>query len=600
MFGDFEIREMPLSLSSVREKVGKFLLSQDLRMESLDRYFGIFDSADRLVGGGGIEGNVIKCIALSEATRNESLTNPLVSRIRESAITDGHPEVFLFTKPKNRKIFESLAFHTIGESEKAILLESDPRGVTSYCQTLRKTRDSLPHTDKQKNGVIVMNCNPMTSGHLFLIETAATQVDRLFIIPVMEGKPEYDYIERKEMIEKGVDHLSNVSVVSGSPYSVSQATFPTYFLKDLSDASRTHIELDLDIFARHIAPALDVSVRFIGSEPTDALTREYNAMMHQMLPARGIEVIEISRLEKDGCPVSASRVRRLTQSMQAGAAIQLLPPTSIPYILSHMASICLREELDLTPKPGLVDLNDTGAHTDMDHSLMNRSITSLQPWFREICEIASRYPSHEETSLAASGIKEAGIAAENAMLKTTNGINTHRGALFSIGITLAATMRLHKRTCPIGEESLQKEIQELALFFPGGEKTNGAQAKTKFGIKGAAETAKEGYRQLYSDWLPFWRQVKSDADGKLKLLLRIMTTLDDTNIYYRGGIQGSLFVKETAERILRDFSLSALQRANVEFIGLNLSPGGAADMLALTLLTHSLIPQMDNSYRNNK
>ena len=188
MFGDFEIRELPLSLTATKKKVESFLLSQGLRMENLDRYFGIFDMNDTLVGGGGLQGNVVKCIALSESTRNESLTNPLMSRIREAAMADGHYDLFLFTKPENQRIFESLAFHTVGKADKALLLESNPRGISGYC---KKLSGILPQSKESRNGVIVMNCNPLTKGHLFLIEAAAKQVDFLFIIPVMEGDSEY-------------------------------------------------------------------------------------------------------------------------------------------------------------------------------------------------------------------------------------------------------------------------------------------------------------------------------------------------------------------------------------------------------------------------
>ncbi len=185
MFGDFEIRELPLSLTATKRKVESFLLSQGLRMENLDRYFGIFDMNDNLVGGGGLQENVVKCIALSESTRNESLTNPLsASRIREAAMADGHYDLLLFTKPENQRIFESLAFHTVGKADKALLLESNPE---RHIRILQKLSGILPQSKESRNGVIVMNCNPLTKGHLFLIEAAAKQVDFLFIIPVMEG-----------------------------------------------------------------------------------------------------------------------------------------------------------------------------------------------------------------------------------------------------------------------------------------------------------------------------------------------------------------------------------------------------------------------------
>lgn len=138
MFGPLTINELPLSLSFTRRKVENFLISQGLRPEPLDRYFGISDPDGNLIGGGGLQGNVVKCIALSEATRGESVSNSLVSRIAEAAREEGHDFLFIFTKPENEGIFGSLAFRTVGRAAKAILMENNPRGISSYTDRLRK------------------------------------------------------------------------------------------------------------------------------------------------------------------------------------------------------------------------------------------------------------------------------------------------------------------------------------------------------------------------------------------------------------------------------------------------------------------------------
>lgn len=595
MFGDFEIRELPLSLTSTRKKVESFLLSQDLRMENLDRYFGIFDINDNLVGGGGLQGNVVKCIALSESTRNESLTNPLISRIREAAMTDGHQETFLFTKPENRQIFESLAFHTVGTAEKAILLESDPRGISRYCRILS---NECPKAEKTRNGVIVMNCNPLTKGHLFLIESASSMTDRLFIIPVMGGEQEYSYEERTAMMKAATRHLDNVTICPGSHYSVSQATFPTYFLKDLNDAAKTHIELDIDIFSRHIAPALKASVRFIGTEPTDRLTREYNAAMKRMLPERGVEIVEIERACADGNPISASIVRHHTHTGAAAKAIALVPDTSVPFVLAHCACDSLKKELELTPKPGLVDLNDCGAHKDMDFATMSRSIEALKPHFVRMASLgtAESLPEHKD-------VAEAGLLAEAAMLKATGGVNTHKGALFCMGITLIAAAHAYTAEKSISATALRRNIAALASGFTGEKDSHGGEARRKYGLKGAAELAQDAYSDLFSDWLPFFRKVKEREEGTLLTLLRIMSTLDDTNLYHRGGKEGADFARQTAISLLDTFSIEGMRQANSEFVARNLSPGGSADMLALTIFTDSLLTEEDSSYltkSNNK
>ena len=150
----------------------------------------------------------------------------------------------------------------------------------------------------------------------------------------------------------------------------------------MSDATDTHIQLDLDVFLSHIAPALGVSVRFVGTEPKDPLTARYNQLMKRILPERGVQLVEIERINSNGVPVSASNFRRLLAEGNFAAAVDLLPPTSIPVMAPVIAVRALEEELLTTPKPGLVDCEDSGAHDDMDYPLMQKSIKSLGCFFK--------------------------------------------------------------------------------------------------------------------------------------------------------------------------------------------------------------------------
>lgn len=580
MTGDYEIREVPLSLRSSREMVGRFLLSQGLRPEEMSRYFGIFDSHDEMVGGGGLQGDIVKEIALSPALRGEALTNALISRIQQAAYEDGITSLKIFTKPENRRLFESLGYHFVGESAKAVMLETDARGISGYCARLRKL--SAPH-DGKRCGVIVMNCNPLTIGHRYLIEKAAGMVDHLWIIPVEEDKSEYPSASRRDMMRRVAQTLPNVEVGEGSQYVISRATFPSYFIKDLNEGTEAQMELDADIFSRHIAPALNATVRFVGTEPLDPLTCAYNKTLKEKLQPRGIEVVEIERLTKEGVAVSATAVRKLTASRHAGEALRLTSEEATPQLLARCAANALTEELELTPKPGLIDCHDNGAHADMDFTTMTRSIGALTAGFERLAMLAmkSELPRHSE-------IAEAGIAAEKEMLAATGGVNTHRGALFSLGLMIMAAARLRHLGQAITPEGLHATIKELAAGFNGAETSHGAEMRKAYGLKGAADLAKEGYADLFSSWLPFWKTVVDKPEGKHLLLLKIMSALPDTNVYHRGGADGALLVKTTASELLTDFSVERMAKANSLFIERNLSPGGSADMLALTLLAHSL------------
>lgn len=443
-----------------------------------------------------------------------------------------------------------------------------------------------------------MNCNPFTLGHRYLIEQAAKQVERLFVMVVREDCSLFAYAERKAMVEQGVAHLENVTVIDGSEYAISQATFPTYFLKRLDDAADTQMLLDLDLFRRHIAPALGATVRFVGTEPTDRLTRRYNQLMHEVLA----DVREIVRLEKKGNAVSASRVRKAMEQGEMSTIRQLVPPTTLPYIIAHLATQALQAELDTTPKPGLVDKDNNGAHRDMDYTLMQRSIDTLHPYFVQLALLgfADTLPSH-------TSIRDIGIEAEKAMLSATNGVNTHKGALFSMGLAVVAAAHEERKIAANEEQilkernggedvlvSLQTTIKALAASFPDTSGTHGSKAKLlskgTTAIKGALDNAREGYEMLFAEWLPFYieRRKERDAHTLHKTLLRIMCDLDDTNVIYRTDLATAEEVKQEARALLDSFSKAALKDMDRHYTTRNISPGGAADMLSLTIFIGSI------------
>ena len=343
------ISEMPLSSPFFRKKVENFLGENGLRMEALDVYCAIEDEDGNILAGAGLSRDIIKCIAVASQARQEGLVAPLVSHLISLASARGILELKLFTKPENQAIFESLGFHVLASAPKAILMENG-RGLERYCAYLHG------FSKEGRCGIVVMNANPFTLGHQYLLEQAAQQVDTLYVIPVKEDLSQFPYTERLAMIRAACTYSEPTSchserseespvtvraseenyflcscsknqfssekiapgssswqkigfsqsvaknnflpskavVLEGSDYQISAATFPTYFLKDLSDAAETQMRLDLDLFARHIAPALNASVRFVGSEPLDALTNHYNTLMWEVLP---IEVVEIPRLK---------------------------------------------------------------------------------------------------------------------------------------------------------------------------------------------------------------------------------------------------------------------------------------------------------------
>lgn len=626
-----EIQTLNPTTPRQRQRIEAFLKRNGLRFDDMHYYAAITDDDGEMIAGGGLKGNVIKCVAVDDAHKGEAIANTLISHLIAHANEEGHSNVMLFTKPKNRQLFESLSFRLLAEAPEAVLMETGIGGINNMVEQLKKIKEegevckennqeckkeektnlnittpqhlnpSTPQpltTTTPLRGVVVMNCNPFTLGHRYLIEQAAKQVERLFVMVVREDCSLFAYAERKAMVEQGVAHLENVTVIDGSEYAISQATFPTYFLKRLDDAADTQMLLDLDLFRRHIAPALGTTVRFVGTEPTDRLTRRYNQLMHEVLA----DVRETARLEKEGNAVSASRVRKAMEQGDMSTIRQLVPPTTLPYIIARLATQALQAELDTTPKPGLVDKENNGAHRDMDYVLMQRSIDTLRPYFVKLALLgcADALPTH-------TSIRDIGMEAERAMLSATNGVNTHKGALFSMGLAVVAAAHEERKIAANEEQilkernggedvlvSLQITIKALAASFPDTNGTHGSKAKLlskgTTAIKGALDNAREGYEMLFAEWLPFYieRRKEHDEHTLHKTLLRIMCDLDDTNVIYRTDLATAEEVKQEARALLDSFSETALKDMDRHYTTRNISPGGAADMLSLTIFIGSI------------
>lgn len=580
-FSGLELRELQLSLPFVCKKRDALLAACGLASEKADYAVGIFDSEDRLVATASLDGDVIKGVAADESVRSESLTSTLVSAIISYASHAGISNLKVFTKPEYEEVFRSLAFHMVGRCGRAVLLEQDSRELGSYKEYL----SSVPR--KGRVGCIVANANPMTLGHYYLMEQAARRVDTLFVIPVADDpSTQFSYHERMAILRDATSALPNVRIVEGSHYAISRSTFPSYFIKEVNDVTAAHIELDLDIFVRHIAPSLGVDVRFVGSEPTDALTAAYNRGMHSVLPSRGIEVCEIPRATdaQAGCGdtqgsdvVSASRVRRFLNDGTVGNAFRLVPKSTIPYLLGHAAAWALKGELDLTPKPGLVDRDNSGSHTDMDYDLMSRSIASLVPSFTMLAAL-SLGPEMPSASL----IKAVGIEGERRMMEATGGVNTHRGALFSIGLAVVAAARLLGRGEELRPEAICKIIKEVAQGFSRPEGTHGSTVAARYGIPTAIDAARAGYPEAVG-------VIKEPS--RERMLLRLMSVLEDSNVYHRCGPVVAAEVKKRAAEALSlpDSRLAqALKEMDADFMSRRISPGGSADMLALALFLRSV------------
>jgi [citrate (pro-3S)-lyase] ligase len=329
-----DIRDLPLSLPSCRGEVAAFLAARGLRLAELDGCAGAYTD-DQLMAVGGYRGDVIQCVAARPEAEGQGLVAALITYLRGLLRARGARNIFVFTKPENEGIFRGLAFYPLAWADKALLLESDRRGVARFVENAAA---QLPTGEK---AALVMNANPFTLGHQYLAETATAGGLPVVIFIVEEDRSAFSFESRLALARAGCKHLPSVTVLPGGPYMISRATFPTYFLKEAGEAAAVHAALDADLFARHIAPSLRITRRYVGEEPLDPLTAQYNAALMGRLPQSGVAVTIIPRRTDGADVISASRVRALIAAGRLEEIRALAPEATYAYICHHREEIAL-------------------------------------------------------------------------------------------------------------------------------------------------------------------------------------------------------------------------------------------------------------------
>jgi [citrate (pro-3S)-lyase] ligase len=284
---------------------------------------------EKLIAVGSRKDNVLKYIAVDPARQGEGLTAVVLTSLRQDAFSNGFNHLFLYTKPENEVMFSDLFFYPVAKTDRVLLMENRKGGIDEFLSSLPKVKSG------SINGAVVMNCNPFTKGHRHLIETCAKECDTLFVFVLSEDKSRFCAKDRFEMVKLGTKDIENVVVLPTGPYLISSATFPTYFLKNRDDATSIQCMLDIEIFAKHLAPALSITKRFVGTEPISPMTEMYNKALKENLPRHGIDFCEIERIGKDGAPISASRVRKLIDEKNTDAIKELVPDTTYDYLKSN-------------------------------------------------------------------------------------------------------------------------------------------------------------------------------------------------------------------------------------------------------------------------
>lgn len=212
----------------------------------------------------------------------------------------------------------------------SITLKKADGGLRKYIAELEKKADGTTN-----NGAIVMNCNPFTKGHRYLIEAASAQVERLFVFVVEEDESFFSFQDRFEMVKRGCADLENVTVIPSGRYVLSAVTLPGYFEKDDLQDTILDASTDLGLFAYQIAPVLNIKMRFVGTEPTDRFTAQYNLEMKRILPEAGVELVEIERAKERGQVISASTVRKALREQRWADVEAMMPKSTWEYLCQN-------------------------------------------------------------------------------------------------------------------------------------------------------------------------------------------------------------------------------------------------------------------------
>jgi [citrate (pro-3S)-lyase] ligase len=346
---DTDFREEVLDLGNPFDVklVSEFLGSLDFSFhpESVHYTVLLYNLNGDVIGTGSSQKNVLKYVAVAPKFRETTAFAKIISHLTERLVVD-YSSIFVFTKPRNVVVFKGLGFKHIATAEPLFsLLEYGMKGIRAYQNQLKKYKKLHASRDIAS---MVVNCNPFTNGHKYLIEKAASENEWLYLFVVEEDFSVFPFDVRWELIKKGLAHLDNVVMIPGGDYIVSGKTFPYYFLKGIDEDERIarQGELDVDIFRNYITPVLGINKRYVGSENYCKTTAAYNTAMRKLLPEKGIELIEVERKCQTANHheqfISASKVRQAIREDNLDEYSNFLPENTLKFLYSGAADVIIK------------------------------------------------------------------------------------------------------------------------------------------------------------------------------------------------------------------------------------------------------------------
>ena len=330
---DYTVSKVYSSDKRGNAQVEKLLIAEGIRRDkNLDYTCAVYDDDYNIVATGSCFGNTLRCMAVSHEHQGEGLMNEVVSHLVQFEYGRGINHLFLYTKCNSAKFFGDLGFYEIVRiADQVVFMENRRTGFSDYLSDLAKSK-----REGKNIAALVLNANPFTLGHQYLVEKASSENDVLHVFIVSEDASLVPFDVRKRLVIAGTSHLRNIVYHDTGPYIISSATFPSYFQKDDEAVIESHANLDLEVFVR-IAGALGINARYVGEEPNSLVTGIYNRIMSEKLPEHGIRCVIVPRKTEGGEVISASNVRQAVKEGRLEDIRGLVPESTYDFFASPEA-----------------------------------------------------------------------------------------------------------------------------------------------------------------------------------------------------------------------------------------------------------------------
>lgn len=326
------IDKINLNNPSEIEEVRYFLKRFELKYDDSVDYTVVAREENKIVASASKGKNIVKCFAIDNNHQGEGISTQLLTNLINKMFDEGYYHSMVFTKLSNKELFRGMGYKEVAYTDKVILMEM---GNKSIAKTLEKIIEKYSIDTSKKRAMLVMNCNPFTLGHQYLIEKVAYENEEVLVFVVEEDKSVFPFKIRYELVQKGTAHLNNVKVIPGTEYIISSATFPNYFLRKEDDLLIEYTKLDASVCGEQFGKILNINRRYVGDEPYCNITNTYNNTLKEMLPKYGMEVIIVPRKESENRVISASYVRELLKNEKYEEIKKIVPPTTYEFLISE-------------------------------------------------------------------------------------------------------------------------------------------------------------------------------------------------------------------------------------------------------------------------